>query len=69
LTEAESCTQFVVSKSKKHEVILKIYPEAYHGFDWEGKDAINRGHKVLYNQKAAKDAEIQVKDFLEKYLK
>jgi dienelactone hydrolase len=68
LAEAESCLQFMVSKPKKHEIILKIYPEAYHGFDWEGKDANYRGHKVLYNQKAAKDAEIQVKDFLKKYL-
>ena len=66
---AESCSQFMVSKPKKHEVILKTYPETYHGFDWEGKDAIYRGHKVLYNPKAAKDATIQVKSFLEKYLR
>lgn len=68
-TPAESCTQFMVSEPKKHEVILKIYHDTHRCFDWEGKDEIYRGHKLLYNPKAAKDAIIQVKSFLAKYLR
>lgn len=65
----ESCTQWMVSKPEKHEVILKIYPEAHSCFDWEGKDEMYWGSRLLYNPEAAKDAIIQVKSFLAKYLK
>jgi dienelactone hydrolase len=50
-TPAESCSQFMVSKPKKHDVILKIYPEAYHCFDWEGRDEILRGLGFYTTQK------------------
>ena len=59
----------MVSKPNKHELILKIYPDAYHCFDCKGKDEIDRGHKLLYNSEAAKDAIMQVKSFLAKYLR
>ena len=68
-TPAESCSHFIVSKPNKHEVTLKIYPDAYHCFDCKGKDEVDRGHKLLYNPEAAKDAIMQVKSFLAKYLR
>ena len=54
IVSAESCSQAMSSQPQKHEVFLKIYPEAYHGFDWKGKNEIDRGHKLLYNPEAAK---------------
>jgi dienelactone hydrolase len=51
------------------EVILKIYPNATHAFDWEGMDRSYSGHRLLYNPVATSDAIIQVKAFLTKHLK
>jgi len=51
-----------------HEIILKVYPQAYHGFDFE-VDTSKEGHRLLYNQAAANDAIEQVRNFLAKYLK
>jgi len=52
-----------------HEVSLKVYPQAHHGFDFEGLDADREGHRLLYNQAAANDAIEQVRKFFEKHLK
>jgi dienelactone hydrolase len=53
-----------------HEVILKIYPGAYHGFDVEGVDVVRvQRHRVLYNPKALADSIVQVREFLAKHLK
>lgn len=72
-TPPEKCSQMMPSKKSFPEVVLKIYPKAYHGFDSEGVDRYVQGsrstHRVLYNPSAAEDAIIRVKDFLEKYLK
>jgi dienelactone hydrolase len=53
----------------KHEVVLKVYPGAYHNFDWPDMNVIYMGHVLQYNGQAASDSILQVKGFLEKHLK
>jgi dienelactone hydrolase len=53
----------------EYEVILKVYPGAYHGFDNPRRGRWYRGHYLEYNQKAASDAKIRVREFLAKHLK
>jgi dienelactone hydrolase len=64
------CQKNMPSGKTTNEVILKIYPGAYHGFDYEGVDMVmlNR-HRVLYNPAAFADSIIKVKDFFAKQLK
>lgn len=66
---ARMCQSEMPSDKSKHEIILKIYPEATHCFDWEGIDDTKLGHRLLYNATATDDAIMQVKGFLGKYLK
>jgi dienelactone hydrolase len=68
-TPAVSCSMRMRSVQIGHEVILKIYPDSHHGFDWEGIDTLIEGHRVLFNPAALGDAIIQVKAFLAKHLK
>lgn len=65
----ETMKKIWLKQGVKHELILKIYPGAYHGFDTEGLDERYRGYRMKYDAKAASDAIIQVKDFLERHLK
>ena len=67
-TPAKSCSASMPPDQPEPEVILKIYPGAYHDFDWEGMDEIYEGHIKLFDPIAAQDAIIQVKNFLAKYL-
>jgi dienelactone hydrolase len=67
-TPAKNCSASMPPDQPEPEVILKIYPGAYHDFDWEGMDEIYKGHRLLYDPIAAQDAIIQVKNFLAKYL-
>ena len=52
-----------------NKVTLKIYPNAHHGFDIEGRDAVNLGYRVLFNPEALADSIVQVREFLAKHLK
>ena len=64
------CQAYMPSGKSTHEVILKIYPGAHHGFDWEGVDLVKlHQHRILSNPEALADSIIQVKEFLAKYLK
>ena len=65
---ANMCQSNMPSSKSKHEIILKVYPGAYHGFDREGIDETKEGHRLLYNSTATNDAIKQVKGFLGKYL-
>jgi dienelactone hydrolase len=66
---ASKCAYMMPPGKTKHEVILKIYPGAYHDFDWKGINRIVKGHRVQYNPEAASDAIVQVKNYLATYLK
>jgi dienelactone hydrolase len=71
---AARCTENLPPVDKRTtEVIIKVYPGAYHGFDSEGADTYVRGaanvHRVAYNAEAAADANRMVKEYFEKHLK
>ncbi len=66
---AALCKERIPSGKTRHEVILKVYPGAYHCFDAEGVDTNYMGHRVQYDPAAAADAIAQVKTFLTKHLK
>ena len=71
-TQAKDCSEMVPSEQSDLEITLKIYPGAYHDFDWEGMDQeveFFGGHRMLYDPIAAKDSIVQVKSFLAKHLK
>jgi dienelactone hydrolase len=57
------------TKKSLYEINLKIYPNAYHCFDFEGLSKDELGHHYEYNPEAAADAIIQTRDFLAKYFK
>jgi len=53
-----------------HEVILKVYPGAYHTFDAEGVDTTSAtGVRYKYDPEATADAIVRVKEFLAKHMK
>ncbi len=70
-TSAKSCSSNMPKKgTAKHEVILKVYPGAYHSFDRPRDRTLTfMGHVIQYDRQAEADAIIQVKEFLEKHLK
>ena len=76
----DDCRKQMVPPEKNiYEVLLKVYPVGYQGFDFAGSRYIKAyfGHEehqhelwtLKYDQSAAEDSTIQVKKFLEKYLK
>jgi dienelactone hydrolase len=66
---AALCMERMPRKRTPNEVILKVYPRAYHGFDVEGIDTSYMDHRFQYDPTAAADSIIQVKTFLTKHLK
>jgi len=66
---ARLCSSRMPAKKTEHEIILKIYPGAYHCFDWKGVDLEYMGHRLLYNPAASTDAQVRVREFLAKHLK
>jgi dienelactone hydrolase len=53
-----------------HEVILKVYPGAYHTFDAEGVDITSpTGVRLKYDPEATADTIVQVREFLAKHMK
>lgn len=69
-TQVERCEamkKIWLKKQKGHELILKIYPRAHHGFDMEGLNETYRGHRMQYDPEAAADAIDQVRTFLAKH--
>jgi dienelactone hydrolase len=66
---AALCKERIPSGKTPHEIILKVYPDAYHCFDGEGVDGNYMGHRLQYNPAVTADAIAQVKAFLAKHLK
>lgn len=50
------------------EIIVKVYPGAYHCFDAEGVNMDYMGHRLRYCPVSSSDAVCQVRNFLAKYL-
>jgi dienelactone hydrolase len=67
-TLSARCTRMMPKEPPDPEVILKIYPGAYHDFDWPGAENAY-GYTLKYDPKATADAVVRVKDFLAKHLK
>ena len=67
-TPAERCKAAEPAAPQKPEVILKIYPGAHHGFDFQGLDTVRLGHVLRYDAEAAADAIDRVRWFLDRHL-
>ena len=73
-TPAGRCVAAMPKEKSAFEVVLKVYPGAYHGFDGLGKSRNVRGsrggaHRLEYQPEAEADAVVRVKAFFEKHLK
>jgi dienelactone hydrolase len=63
------CLDRKKSRQSLNEFHLKIYPGASHYFDLEGMSTDELGYRIQYDQTAASDTILQVREFLEKHLK
>jgi len=67
-TPAELCKQYVGNLQPRYEITLKVFAGAYHAFDHPEIDAVDAGHIVRSNPKAAAQASQISRDFLNKWL-
>ncbi len=72
-TPSDRCVSRMPSGKTKLDLILKVYPNAYHDFDAIHADGyakgVTRPHRLLYNKEATEDAVVRAREFLEKHLK
>ncbi|MGV7223667.1 MAG: dienelactone hydrolase family protein [Nitrospinales bacterium] len=68
-TPANACSEMIPPGKTAHEIKLKIYKNTHHCFDCTGRNKVYMGHTLRYNSMATADAKIQVRKFLDKYLK
>lgn len=72
-TPASQCSSMLPKEKTSPEIVLKVYPRAFHGFDTFGANHNVRGsrgmHLLQYNPEAEADSIIQVKSFFEKHLR
>lgn len=72
-TPASRCVSMMPQKKTLPEVILKLYPGAYHGFDLLGANRNVQGsngmHHLEYQQEAETDSISLVKGFFEKHVR
>ena len=69
-TPSVICEQYLDKQKQQpqHDISLKVFAGAYHGFDIVGIDTIDTGHIVRYNQRAADEAFQMTRKFLEEWL-
>jgi len=67
-TPANLCQFYIKPKEGWPEIILIVYPDAYHAFDAPFGIGSYMGHITGRNSSAAEDSYKRVKAFLEKYL-
>jgi dienelactone hydrolase len=65
---AELCVEYVSKLQPQHDINLKVFADAYHGFDLIGIDTIDGGYTVRYNPEADAEARKMSREFLEKWL-
>lgn len=65
---AALCRMKMPSGKTAHEVLLKIYPGACHGFD-HNRDIVIQRHRIRLNPQAQADSIVQARNFLGKHLK
>jgi dienelactone hydrolase len=58
-----------VSKKDKPNVEVVVYPGATHAFSLRGIDVNAEGHRLVYDEKAAKDAEARVDAFIAAHMR
>ncbi|MFZ4437637.1 MAG: dienelactone hydrolase family protein [Syntrophales bacterium] len=72
-TPASRCADMIQKENTSSEVILKVYPGAFHGFDTLGANSNIRGsrgmHHIQYDAEADADSITRVKDFWETHLR
>ena len=67
-TFAFRCQRMELKDPGPHEVMLKVYPGATHGFDVDQPDQEVLGHKIRYDAEAARDAVDRIRRFLALHL-
>lgn len=67
-TPAEFCLRHAPADNQTDKFNIKVYPGAYHCFDWVGIDTEQQGHILRYNAQYAKDAFTRVKAFFHRHL-
>jgi len=69
-TPASPCRRLVkTATTPAGKIQLVIYPGATHAFDAVRMTVLAYGHTLQYNPAATQDAQIRVKEFLDKFLK
>lgn len=67
-SQCERLANYQGVKESPYEFTLKIYPGAYHAFDFKGMNEEFEGHHIEYNAEVTADAIAETKAFLAKYL-
>jgi len=73
-TPADHCRQLQAAGFSRPDLVdVVYYPNAYHSFDWTGRDRTVPGgggkmHRLAYDSTAAHDAEARTRAFFDKYL-
>ena len=65
---AEPCAQYVANVQPQQNINLRVFADAYHGFDLVGLDIVEVGHIVRYNPEAAAETVEMTRRFLEERL-
>jgi dienelactone hydrolase len=67
-TPVEFCLRHAPANDGTAFFEIKVYPEAYHCFDWVGIDTEQQGHILRYHAVSAEDAFAEVKAFFHRHM-